>query len=75
MKKLTDKQRQILTLLSKQSDPLKPTEIGEWLGKRYQEASSWACSGLKPLVAAGYVCKGGLALYTITDEGREALKV
>ena len=56
---MTDKQKQILAVLSRDGVTTTPTKIGEACGKHYDVASSWACAGLKGLVKAGLVEKSG----------------
>jgi hypothetical protein len=54
-----------------------PTKIGQALGQDYEKASSWACHGLKRLVALGVVergespNKGQYRLVTVANYGRK----
>lgn len=72
--KLTDKQRRILSYLTKCSMPQTPTEIGKACGQPYHSASSWANSGMKSLTAAGAISRGDGPYYSITPAGRAALE-
>lgn len=53
MLSMTPKQKEILealkTLYAQKNEPIGPTEIGLYLGKEYQSASSYCASTLKKL--------------------------
>ena len=71
---MTDKQKQILAVLSRDGVTTTPTKIGEACGKHYDVASSWACAGLKGLVKAGLVEKVEAGTYCLTGAGWAALR-
>jgi len=70
---LNANQSLILQKLSECSMPATPTELGQYCGKRYDQASSWACRNVKALVGKGLVQRNG-ALILLTDEGAELAK-
>lgn len=62
---MTEKQRIIMEYLRRCTSPATPTEIGQACGKTYSHASSWASSGLKPLVRDGHVIRHDGAYYEV----------
>lgn len=65
---MSPKQKAILEYLEQHQGPCSPTEIGIHVGgKCYAQASSWACSGLAPLVLSGRVRKNPNGHYLFID--------
>ena len=73
---LSAKRRQILRTIAELNNPQgsSPTEIGLHCGHLYCNASSWACSGLKPMVGT-YVNRVEGRRYVLTEAGQQVHKV